>query len=135
MRLSSVINQCKVVGRAGYSLDDTDKLVAFLNLAYRKIAREAKPFSLITNTCDTSASPLLFVSNCEFVKIPKEITKEDIENVDYEIELDDMLFDCFVFCILTSINPSEEALLAEYEKQKNLYREEIFNARLQSNRF
>lgn len=126
MKIGEVLQTAKIVGRLGYELEENSSAVVFINLAYRRLAMEAKPMALLSNTANVADKPLVWLDKCNFIKTPPAIQETDLDN-NSDVLLDDCLFDAFVYAILTTANPENESFLKQYTYYKNLYRESVFN--------
>lgn len=133
MKIRDVLETAKIVGRAGYDLSKDSDAVAFLNIAIRRLAMDAKPMALLSNTSNISDKPLVWLDDCNFIKHPQAIQESDLEK-NTDILLDDMLFDAMVFALLTTLNPENEYFFKQYVFFKNQYRESVFNDGLRKHR-
>lgn len=126
MRIREVLSTAKVIGRLGYEIDNGVSVLAFSNSALRRLAIEAKPMALLSNTSNAGDIPLVWLDDCNFIRKPDTIEEEDLVN-NSEIVLDECLFDAFVYAILTTINPDDKNFFKQYTFYKNAYRESVFN--------
>lgn len=130
MKIKDVLETAKKLGRTGFDLSNNEDAVYFINIALRRLAFDAKPMALLSNTQNIEDQPLVWLDNCNFIKTPQAIEVDDLVN-NSELILDDILFDALVYAILTTLNTDNEYFAKQYAYYKNQYRESIFNDRLQ----
>lgn len=126
MRIGDVLETAKKLGRTGFDLGNNEDAVYFINIALRRLAFDAKPMALLSNTSNIQDEPLVWLDDFNFIKSPQAIQVNDlVDNVD--VVLDHTLFDAFVYAILTTLNTENEYFAKQYAYYKNQYRESIFN--------
>lgn len=125
MRIGEVLKSARVLGRNGYDLQRDSDCVVFANMALRRLAVDAEPMALLSSNSLTD-TPLVWLDKCYFIKEPQTIEEADLAN-NVEIVLDSMLFEAFVYAILTEANPDNEYFKKQYTFFANRYRESVFN--------
>lgn len=133
MKIGDVLETAKKMGRTGFDLSNNEDAVYFINIALRRLAFDAKPMALLSNTSNVEDQPLVWLDDFYFIKTPQAIEVSDIVN-NVELVLDNILFDALVYAILTTLNTDNEYFAKQYAYYKNQYRESIFNDRLRRSR-
>lgn len=125
--LVSLKKKIKTLGRLGYLPSEDEEFFLFLNLAYVRIAEDAKPFSLMRYAGDFEIDePLVFLDRCNYIAYPPTITTST-----QNIELDNGLEDLFVWCYLSLLNPEKKEYTESYKKGLAEYRGRRHNERFE----
>lgn len=125
--LESIKKKTKALGRLGYLPSEEEEFFLFLNLAYVKIAEDAKPYSLMRSARDFEVDePLVFLDDCNYIAYPPKIT-----TATESIDLDNGLDDLFVWCYLSLLNPDKKDYVDSYKKGLAEYRGRRHNERFE----
>lgn len=131
MLISKVLEYARLQGRLGFVPQESG-IPNLLNETYIDIARRAQPLALLTPITDTAYKPLYLVDECYYIRYPIPITEKDLKNPNYEIILDDILFDAFAYGYLYILNTSSDNRKIFERKYLELcgkYRQDIHNMR------